>query len=142
MVVYICGLQTFMNITKNGGLWRWDGYTHTENAKTPANQILQNKTNINKLNPKKNVQKEIISYEAAIFNLTSKTLLSEKNKIENNEDPIKINNSKINIRSSIEKEQSALSIYIESNNESKTKLAILESSKSKNEYLLKTLSMN
>ena len=53
---------------------------------------------------------------------------------------LKINNNKINIRSSIEKEQSALSIYIESNNESKTKLAILESSKSKNEYLLKTLS--
>ena len=128
-------------VTKNGGLWRWDGYTHTENAKTPANQILQNKTNLIELTSKINsVQKEIISYEAAIFNLTSKTLLSEKNKIENNEILLKINNSKINIRSSIEKEQSALSIYIESNNESKTKLAILESSKSKNEYLLKTLS--
>jgi chromosome segregation protein len=67
-------------------------------------------------------------------------LLSEKNKIENNEILLKINNNKINIRNSIEKEQSALSIYIESNNESKTKLAILESSKSKNEHLLKTLS--
>ena len=128
-------------VTKNGGLWRWDGYTHTENAKTPANQILQNKTNLIELTSKINsVQKEIISYEAAIFNLTSKTLLSEKNKIENNEILLKINNNKINIRNSIEKEQSALSIYIESNNESKTKLAILESSKSKNEYLLKTLS--
>ncbi|MDB9761968.1 chromosome segregation protein SMC [Alphaproteobacteria bacterium] len=128
-------------VTKNGGLWRWDGYTHTENAKTPANQILQNKTNLIELTSKINsVQKETIIYEADIFNLESKIAFSEKLKIENNEILLKINNSKINIRNIIEKEQSALSIYIESNMENKTKLAILESSKSKNEYLLQTLS--
>ena len=53
---------------------------------------------------------------------------------------LKINNSKIDIRSIIEKEQSAMSIYLENNNVNKTKLAILESSKSKNEYLFKKLS--
>ncbi|MAW58472.1 MAG: hypothetical protein CL564_02450, partial [Alphaproteobacteria bacterium] len=39
-------------VTKNGGLWRWDGYTHNEVAKTPANQILQNKTNLIEINYK------------------------------------------------------------------------------------------
>ena len=128
-------------VTKNGGLWRWDGYTHTESAKTPANQILQNKTNLMDLTFKINsVQKEISSYEADILNLESKANFSEKNKVANNEVLLKINYSKIDIRKIIEKDQSALSIHIENNNENITKLAILESSKSKNEYLLKILS--
>ena len=39
-------------VTKNGGLWRWDGYTHNEKAETPANQILQNKANLIEINSK------------------------------------------------------------------------------------------
>ena len=128
-------------VTKNGGLWRWDGYTHTENAKTPANQILQNKTNLIELTSKINsLQSEISNHETDILNLNSEINSSENNKIDNNAILLKINNSKIDIRSIIEKEQSAMSIYIENNNVNKTKLAILESSKSKNEYLFKKLS--
>ena len=128
-------------VTKNGGLWRWDGYTHTENAKTPANQILQNKTNLIELTSKINsLQSEISNHETDILNLNSEINSSENNKIDNNAILLKINNSKIDIRSIIEKEQSAMSIYIENNNVNKTKLAILESSKSKNEYLFQKLS--
>ena len=128
-------------VTKNGGLWRWDGYTHTENAKTPANQILQNKTNLIELTSKINsLQSEISNHETDILNLNSEINSSENNKIDNSAVLLKINNSKIDIRSIIEKEQSAMSIYIENNNVNKTKLAILESSKSKNEYLFKKLS--
>ena len=128
-------------VTKNGGLWRWDGYTHTENAKTPANQILQNKTNLIELTSKINsLQSEISNHETDILNLNSEINSSENNKIDNSAVLLKINNSKIDIRSIIEKEQSAMSIYIENNNINKTKLAILESSKSKNEYLFKKLS--
>ena len=128
-------------VTKNGGLWRWDGYTHTENAKTPANQILQNKTNLLELTSKINsLQSEISNHETDILNLNSEINSSENNKIDNNAILLKINNSKIDIRSIIEKEQSAMSIYIENNNVNKTKLAILESSKSKNEYLFQKLS--
>ena len=128
-------------VTKNGGLWRWDGYTHTENAKTPANQILQNKTNLIELTSKINsLQSEISNHETDILNLNSEINSSENNKIDNNAILLKINNSKIDIRSIIEKEQSAMSIYLENNNVNKTKLAILESSKSKNEYLFKKLS--
>ena len=114
-------------VTKNGGLWRWDGYTHTENAKTPANQILQNKTNLIELTSKINsLQSEISNHETDILNLNSEINSSENNKIDNNAILLKINNSKIDIRSIIEKEQSAMSIYIENNNVNKTKLAILE----------------
>ena len=128
-------------VTKNGGLWRWDGYTHTENAKTPANQILQNKTNLIELTSKINsLQSEISNHETDILNLNSEINSSENNKIDNSAILLKINNSKIDIRSIIEKEQSAMSIYIENNNVNKTKLAILESSKSKNEYLFQKLS--
>jgi len=128
-------------VTKNGGLWRWDGYTHTENAKTPANQILQNKTNLIELTSKINsLQSEISNHETDILNLNSEINSSENNKIDNSAVLLKINNSKIDIRSIIEKEQSAMSIYIENNNINKTKLAILESSKSKNEYLFQKLS--
>jgi len=128
-------------VTKNGGLWRWDGYTHTENAKTPANQILQNKTNLIELTSKINsLQSEISNHETDILNLNSEINSSENNKIDNSAVLLKINNSKIDIRSIIEKEQSAMSIYIENNNVNKTKLAILESSKSKNEYLFQKLS--
>ena len=128
-------------VTKTGGLWRWDGYTHTENAKTPSNQILQNKTNLIDLTSKiKHVQKNKSKYEAEILNLNDKTELAEKNKIKQNNNLLNINNSKIDIRNIIEQRQNSLSIYIENNNEYRTKLAILESSKLKYGHLLKTLS--
>ena len=128
-------------VTKTGGLWRWDGYTHTEDAKTPANQILQNKTNLIDLTSNiKHAQENKSKYEAEILNLNAKIKLAEKNKIEHNNILLNINNTKIDIRNIIEQQQNSLSIYIENNNANRTKLAILESSKSKYEHLLQTLS--
>ena len=128
-------------VTKNGGLWRWDGYTHNEDAKTPANQILQNKTNLIDLNSKiKTSLLEADKYESIILNLHSKIELAEKNIREYNTKLLNINNNKIEIRNTIEQKQNALSIYIENHNENKTKLAILQSSKLKYKQLLETLS--
>ena len=128
-------------VTKNGGLWRWDGYTHNEDAKTPANQILQNKTNLIDLNSKiKTSLLEADKCESIILNLHSKIELAEKNIREYNTKLLNINNNKIEIRNTIEQKQNALSIYIENHNENKTKLAILQSSKLKYKQLLETLS--
>jgi len=128
-------------VTKNGGLWRWDGYTHNEDAKTPANQILQNKTNLIDLNSKiKTSLLEADKCESIILNLHSKIELAEKNIREYNTKLLNINNNKIEIRNTIEQKQNALSIYIENHNENRTKLAILQSSKSKYKQLLETLS--
>ena len=128
-------------VTKNGGLWRWDGYTHNEDAKTPANQILQNKTNLIDLNSKiKTSLLEADKYESIILNLHSKIELAEKNIREYNTKLLNINNNKIEIRNTIEQKQNALSTYIENHNENRTKLAILQSSKSKYKQLLETLS--
>ena len=128
-------------VTKNGGLWRWDGYTHNEDAKTPANQILQNKTNLIDLNSKiKTSLLEADKCESIILNLHSKIELAEKNIREYNTKLLNIHNNKIEIRNTIEQKQNALSIYIENHNENRTKLAILQSSKSKYKQLLETLS--
>ena len=128
-------------VTKNGGLWRWDGYTHNEDAKTPANQILQNKTNLIDLNSKiKTSLLEADKCESIILNLNSKIELAEDNIREYNTRLLNINNNKIEIRNTIEQKQNALSIYIENHNENKTKLAILQSSKLKYKQLLETLS--
>ena len=128
-------------VTKNGGLWRWDGYTHNEDAKTPANQILQNKTNLIDLNSKiKTSLLEADKCESIILNLYSKIELAEDNIREYNTRLLNINNNKIEIRNTIEQKQNALSIYIENHNENRTKLAILQSSKSKYKQLLETLS--
>ena len=128
-------------VTKNGGLWRWDGYTHNEDAKTPANQILQNKTNLIDLNSKiKTSLLEADKCESIILNLHSKIELAEKNIREYNTKLLNINNNKIEIRNTIEQKQNALSTYIENHNENRTKLAILQSSKSKYKQLLETLS--
>ncbi|MBC8300625.1 MAG: chromosome segregation protein SMC [Pelagibacterales bacterium] len=128
-------------VTKNGGLWRWDGYTHNEDAKTPANQILQNKTNLIDLNSKiKTSLLEADKCESIILNLYSKIELAEDNIREYNTRLLNINNNKIEIRNTIEQKQNALSTYIENHNENRTKLAILQSSKSKYKQLLETLS--
>ena len=128
-------------VTKNGGLWRWDGYTHNEDAKTPANQILQNKTNLIDLNSKiKTSLLEADKCESIILNLNSKIELAEENIREYNTRLLNINNNKIEIRNTIEQKQNALSTYIENHNENRTKLAILQSSKSKYKQLLETLS--
>ena len=128
-------------VTKNGGLWRWDGYTHNEDAKTPANQILQNKTNLIDLNSKiKTSLLEADKCESIILNLNSKIELAEDNIREYNTRLLNINNNKIEIRNTIEQKQNALSTYIENHNENRTKLAILQSSKSKYKQLLETLS--
>ena len=128
-------------VTKNGGLWRWDGYTHNEDAKTPANQILQNKTNLIDLNSKiKTSLLEADKCESIILNLHSKIEVAEKNIREYNTKLLNIHNNKIEIRNTIEQKQNALSIYIENHNENRTKLAILQSSKSKYKQLLETLS--
>ncbi|MBT7076326.1 MAG: chromosome segregation protein SMC [Pelagibacterales bacterium] len=128
-------------VTKNGGLWRWDGYTHNEDAKTPANQILQNKTNLIDLNSKiKTSLLEADKCESIILNLHSKIELAEKNIREYNTKLLNINNNKIEIRNTIEQKQNALSTYIENHNENRTKLAILQSSKLKYKQLLETLS--
>ena len=128
-------------VTKNGGLWRWDGYTHNEDAKTPANQILQNKTNLIDLNSKiKTSLLEADKCESIILNLHSTIEVAEKNIREYNTKLLNIHNNKIEIRNTIEQKQNALSIYIENHNENRTKLAILQSSKSKYKQLLETLS--
>ncbi len=70
-------------VTKNGGLWRWDGYTHNEKAETPANQILQNKSNLIEINSKiKKTQSNIDNIKQNIENL--EVLIKEQEKVKKN----------------------------------------------------------
>ena len=116
-------------VTKNGGLWRWDGYTHNEVAKTPANQILQNKTNLIEINYKiKNTLISIDKKKRDIEKIEIKIKNVEKNLKENNNLLLNINEKKINLRNDIEQAQINLSKYIENTSEERTKIAILEAS--------------
>ena len=116
-------------VTKNGGLWRWDGYTHNEVAKTPANQILQNKTNLIEINYKiKNTLVSIDKQKKDIAKIEIKIQNFEKSLNEHNNSQISINEQKINLRNDIEQAQIDLSTYIENTSEERTKIAILESS--------------
>jgi chromosome segregation protein len=125
-------------VTSNGGLWRWDGYTHNEEAETPANQILQNKTNLIEINSKINkTQNEIDKYKTDIQKTEIKINAAEKVKNKNNDTIQKINNIKIQLRNDIEQLQINLSKYIENNGEKRTKIAILESSINKYEQTIK-----
>ncbi|MFP6779758.1 MAG: hypothetical protein VB916_05660, partial [Alphaproteobacteria bacterium] len=116
-------------VTKNGGLWRWDGYTHNEVAKTPANQILQNKTNLIEINYKiKNTLVSIDKQKKDIKKIEIKIQSVKKSLKEHNNSQLNINDKKINLRNDIEQAQIDLSTYIENTSEERTKIAILESS--------------
>ncbi len=116
-------------VTKNGGLWRWDGYTHNEEAETPANQILQNKTNLIDINSKIiKTQSEIEKHKTDIIKFENKIINLEKVQSENNDSIEDINKNKMDLRNNIEEMQNDLSSFIENNSEIKTKVAILRSS--------------
>ena len=131
-------------VTKNGGLWRWDGYTHNEKAKTPANQILQNKANLKEINSK--INKTLINIDKnknEIDLLEIKIKNAEKNiKIYNDSLTI-INENKLKLRDEIELVQYNLASHIENNSEERAKVAILESSieksDQKNQLIITTL---
>ncbi len=131
-------------VTKNGGLWRWDGYTHNEKAETPANQILQNKSNLIEINSKiKKTQSNIDNTKQNIENL--EVLIREQEKAKNkfNDILMEIDNKKVSTRDKIENEQNNLAAYIENNSEENTKVALLESSIEKynqtNQLLVKSI---
>lgn len=131
-------------VTKNGGLWRWDGYTHNEKAETPANQILQNKSNLIEINSKiKKTQSNIDNTKQNIENL--EVLIKEQEKVKNkfNDILMEIDNKKVSTRDKIENEQNNLAAYIENNSEENTKVALLESSIEKynqtNQLLVKSI---
>ena len=116
-------------VTKNGGLWRWDGYTHNEKAETPANQILQNKANLIEINSK--IKQTLINVDKDkndINNLEIKIKKLEDTINKFNHSLSGINNKKLNLRDEIEQVQHNLASHIEINSEEKTKVAILESS--------------
>jgi chromosome segregation protein len=116
-------------VTKNGGLWRWDGYTHNEKAETPANQILQNKTNLKNISSKiKKTLSDIEKYKKDIVNLEIKIKNLENSKSKYNNDIKDINKNKTILRNNIEHDQYNLASFIENNSEIRTKIAILESS--------------
>ena len=116
-------------VTKNGGLWRWDGYTHNEKAETPANQILQNKANLIEINSKiKKTQNNIDNNKKNIESFEIKIKNEEKIKNKYSADILNINNKKVTARDKIEHVQNNLAIYIENNSEENTKVALLESS--------------
>ena len=106
-----------------------DGYTHNEVAKTPANQILQNKTNLIEINYKiKNTLVSIDKQKKDIAKIEIKIQNFEKSLNEHNISQLSINEQKINLRNDIEQAQIDLSTYIENTSEERTKIAILESS--------------
>jgi len=114
-------------VTKNGGLWRWDGYTHNEKAETPANQILQNKTNLKNISSKiKKTLSDIEKYKKDIVNLEIKIKNLENSKSKYNNDIKDINKNKTILRNNIEHDQNNLASFIENNSEIRTKIAILE----------------
>jgi len=127
-------------VSVKGDLWRWDGYTHTAEAETPANQILQNKKNLEKIN--NNLTK---------LNKKFKYLLNDINIIENNIKDLesqnqknisKINNINIlknNLVLELESIQQKYSLKIEINTENKTKLSILEKSQANLDNRLKII---
>ena len=116
-------------VTKNGGLWRWDGYTHNEKAETPANQILQNKANLIEINSRiKKTQNNIDNNKKNIESFEIKIKNEEKIKNKYSADILNINNKKVTARDKIEHVQNNLAIYIENNSEENTKVALLESS--------------
>ena len=50
-------------VTKEGDLWRWDGYKHTSKAKTPAEQMLKHKREL------KEIEQKITKLERDIKNI-------------------------------------------------------------------------
>ena len=51
-------------VTKEGDLWRWDGYKHTSKAKTPAEQMLKHKREL------KEIEQRITKLERDIKNIS------------------------------------------------------------------------
>jgi len=106
-------------VSKDGDLWRWDGYTHSSKAETPTYQILQNKKNLEKINinleklNKKynNLIEEKINFEKEIrtLELQNENYLNEVN----------------NLRINLDKYQESYSSNLGKYSENKAQLSIL-----------------
>ena len=130
-------------VTKQGDLWRWDGYCHTSKAKTPAEQILKRnrqlekiKSEISKLNNslKRNslkigtIKKELDLLQILNLSIEEKLLINRK----------KINN----LSEKIELENNTLSKHIIQKNITETEYNMLKSSKLDLENLIKQIEKN
>jgi len=116
-------------VSLKGDLWRWDGYTHSSEAETPANQILQNKKNLEKINNNLNKLNKKYEYYSNDIKIIEKDIKDLENQNEQNITEINnINILKNNLIVELENIQKKNSLKIEINTENKTKLSILEKS--------------
>ena len=116
-------------VSKEGDLWRWDGYKHSAEAETPVHQMLQNKKNMEKINLLlKDLNKE--------FDKVNKEKKDLENHIRNLDNQNENFLSKINsLRTEHDKYQVSYSQTVEKNSENKSQLTILISSQKEYERI-------
>ena len=109
-------------VSKDGDLWRWDGYKHSAEADTPVHQMLQNKKNLEKINSLlNNLNKDFNKINNEKINIENNIIKKEK---ENEGFIAKIND----LRTDQDKYQQSYSINLEKSSENKTQLTILKDS--------------
>ena len=109
-------------VSKDGDLWRWDGYKHSAEADTPVHQMLQNKKNLEKINSLlNNLNKDFNKINNEKINIENNIIKLDK---ENEGFIAKIND----LRTDQDKYQQSYSINLEKSSENKTQLTILQNS--------------
>ncbi len=124
-------------VTKEGDLWRWDGYKHTSEAQTPAEQMLKHKRELKEIGQKiTKLEGDIRNISLHVENIKENIKLLQDQNIKKEKNLSNIRVEKKNIAQRIELEKQVISNYTIEENIINTELSMVKSSISENEITI------